>query len=492
MFNARDTNLIGVCAVHRAGRLGKGMDEEAARYTSSLEFDREILEAVIYVNMAHVRLLERVGVLSEQEAREAVMFLDKLLESPPSLDRHEFEDIHMVVEDWLSRHSPRVGAMLALGKSRNDAVVAAIKLRLKQRIAQLHESIDELCATLLKRAEREAETIFPVYTHLQRAAPATFGFILHSYATRLLKLYPHLRLVYELCDESPLGSAAVAGTSVPLDREYAAQLLGFGRVSDNALEATASRDFIIESISLTLLVALILSSLAEELVLYSSEEFSLLELPDELSATSSIMPQKKNPVVAEITRTKVWEVLGLLSTALGIAARQPSGYSLDLQQITPKLWKALDETVSALRLTSKMIENITINTARSAEACKPPTGIVEVANHLTLNYGIPFRKAHNLAGRLSRLINEGRLTPETFQQTLHEAGVSADITLDDVLQLMEPRRVVYGYRTRGSANPQHVKTAVNQAFQELERQREWFLERRRRLENALEALRKTV
>jgi len=474
---------------HRVGRLRERLDEEAAKYTSSLEFDKEILEAVVYVNAAHIKALAKAGILNKEDEKKTIAALKELLETPIDYTRYELEDIHMVVEDFLSAKAPKAAAMLSLGKSRNDAVVAAIKLRLKQRLLNLMRLLLGFEEKLLHRALAEAYTIFPVYTHLQRAAPATFGFIMHSYAVRIKKLIPRLRNVYDLCDESPLGSAAVAGTSIGLDAYYEAGLLGFGKVCENALEATASRDFIIDALSACCSIAIVVSSFAEELVLYSSEEFKLVELPDKLASTSSIMPQKKNPVVAEIARTKSAEILGLFASCVAIASRQPSGYNLDLQQITPKLWKALDEVEASLSIMAKAAETLTINKEKAYEACKPPTGIVELANYLTMVHGIPFRKAHNIAGAISRLISQGMLDKKTLKEKLVEFNVGEDlISVDRIYELLEPASVVKSYKSPSSANPENVKKAVEKEIEEIKEISKWVNEEYEKLSSKLHSL----
>ncbi|MEM1531727.1 MAG: argininosuccinate lyase [Nitrososphaerota archaeon] len=474
--------------MHRRGRIEREFDVDAAKYTSSLHFDKEILESVILVNIAHVKLLEKAGIIPSDLAEKAEKHLQEMLKKPPSLDDPRYEDVHMVIEAELTKHVPQIGASLALGKSRNDAVATAIRLRLKERLLNLHESCITFCEALLRKALEEFGTIFPVYTHLQRAAPATFGFVMHSYAVRLLKALQHVKLVYELSDESPLGSAAVAGTSVPLDREYAASLLGFSRVSQNALESTASRDFIVEALSCLSVIVLILSSLSEELVVFSSEEFGLIVFPEEFSATSSIMPQKRNPVVAEIARTKVAELLGLLTSAFMMSARQVSGYNLDLQQITPKLWQALEIIEETLHIMTKLIPSLRVNENRCMATCSPPTGIVEVANHLSLKYGVPFRNAHIFAGKISKLIYEGNLNETSFQRTKAEFNIEVPLTLEDVMNLMEPKRVVRSYATIGSANPTLVKRAVEDSMINLEEEKRWVRNKRTSLEFALNRL----
>ncbi|MCS7110153.1 MAG: argininosuccinate lyase [Candidatus Caldarchaeum sp.] len=438
-------------APHRGGMLSRKMDEDAARYASSSSFDREILEATVYVNAAHVKALEKLGVIKHQEAREALEVLRSFLLQRPEIPETA-EDIHIFIESLVSKAVPAVGEMLALGKSRNDAVVAAVKLEAKRRIYSLMQRILEAVEELLNRSMVDKETLFPVYTHLQRAAPATFGFILQSYAVRLLRSVSALNAALDGCEECPLGSAAVAGTSIPLDRRFIAETLGFKKISVNALEATASRDFLIGLLSALLQTAVVLSSFAEEMVLYSSEEFGLLSMPEEFSATSSIMPQKRNPVVAEIMRTKTAELLGLLTSVTLILTRQPSGYNLDLQQTTPKLWKAVEEVDESIKLLTKIVKSVEVVRERAREACGPPTAAVEIANILSVEKGVGFRTAHQIAAKISRSLASQTLDQKRLNEIFREHGLET-LKMEEVMSMMDPVKVVGRYEVDGSANP---------------------------------------
>ncbi|MEM1946538.1 MAG: argininosuccinate lyase [Candidatus Caldarchaeum sp.] len=453
-------------APHRKGILQRKMDADAAAYTSSSSFDHHIFDETVYVNIAHIRAIEKLGIISKHRADQAVAFLATLIKSRTAIPE-QVEDIHIYVESMLSQRVPEVGEMLALGKSRNDAVVAAIKLKLKQKTYDLLLHLLETVKSLLERSIQDSETLFPVYTHLQRAAPATFGFILQAYAIRLYKAVPGLSHIIEACEESPLGSAAVAGTSVPLDRNYLARLLGFRDISRNALEATASRDFLLNCVSQLLIITVILSSFAEEIVLYCSEEFGLLRMPEEYAATSSIMPQKRNPVVAEIMRTKAAEILGILAALTGILTRQPSGYNLDLQQTTPKLWAAIDEVESSLNLLRKMVATVEVNREKAFSACSPPTAAVEIANHLTLHYGVSFRKAHTVAGRISRLVSANQLDERSLKQLFEEESVKVELDVEDVLSLMDAGRTVEAYAVEGSAKSSYVAALSRKMLEEV-------------------------
>ncbi|MEM2236805.1 MAG: argininosuccinate lyase [Candidatus Caldarchaeum sp.] len=474
-------------APHRKGILKKKMDVDAAAYTSSSSFDHAILDETVYVNIAHVRALEKLGVVDKESAEKAVAFLSSIIKSGVTIPE-DVEDIHIYIESMLSQKVPEVGEMLALGKSRNDAVVAAVKLKLKQRLYNLIILLLDTVESLFKRSVEESATLFPVYTHLQRAAPATFGFILQAYAIRLYKTVPRLKDVIEACEECPLGSAAVAGTSVPLDRVYLARLLGFRDISRNALEATASRDFLLHCLMQLLIIAVILSSFAEEMVLYSSEEFGLLKMPEEYSATSSIMPQKRNPVVAEIMRTKAAEVLGLVTSLAGILSRQPSGYNLDLQQTTPKLWSALDQVESSLNLLNKMVKLLEVNREKALYSCAPPTAAVEVANYLSLRHGVSFRKAHAVAGRISRLVASHQLNELSLQRIFEEESIQARVGVEDVLSLMDAGQTVERYAVEGSANPSHVARLSSKMLEDIKTLREIIVSERENFQKGLSRL----
>ncbi|MEM4413273.1 MAG: argininosuccinate lyase [Candidatus Caldarchaeum sp.] len=472
-------------APHRKGIMEKQMDRSAASYTSSSSFDTAIADSTIYVNIAHIRALEKLGVVSKDSAERAVRFLSSLLKTGVKIPE-EAEDIHIVVESALSNHVPEVGEMLALGKSRNDAVVAAVKIKLRQKLYELGLSLLETIEAFLTRSVAEAVAVFPVYTHLQRAAPASFGFVLQSYAVRLLKTYPLLETVLQECKESPLGSGPVAGTSVPLDRQYVAGLLGFSRLSLNALEATASRDFLLRTLALNLAVAVVLSSFAEELVVYSSEEFGLLRMPEELSATSSIMPQKRNPVVAEVMRTKAAEALAGLTAVAGILARQPSGYNLDLQQTTPKIWVVLDQMSNSLDIARKLVNTVEVDYRRAFDACRPPTAAVELANYLSLSHGISFRKAHSVAGKISRLVALNNLNPDTLAEAFE--GLGLNMSVDEVMSVMEPVRTLGRYSARGSANPDQVREVSSKLLEETKKMKQELVEERDRYDETLSKL----
>lgn len=446
----------------RRGRLRKDLERDAAEYTSSLKFDREILKAVVAVNAVHLKMLHRLGFVDEVTCRSALETLKELSNSSLEAIDPSLEDVHIYVEEELMKRVPVAAGMLSFGKSRNDAVSAAIRIRARERCIRLIAASLDFVEGVLDVAERDAATIFPVFTHMQVAAPATYGFVLSYYASRVLGAVRSFFNALKELNVSPLGAAAVAGTSIPLDREWEAKELAFDGLVENALEASSSRDFVIDVLSSILKLSLILSDFAEDFVVLSSSGLELLDVPEELSSTSSIMPHKKNPIVPEIIRTKVGEVLAELVRSTVIASRKFGGYNLDLQQITPSIWKAFDEIETTVRIAKTVVSLTKVRAERAIEACKPPAGIVELANKLTLEKRLPFRKAHVLCGEIARLIEEGLLSDEELERVSKGLGIDLGIGRKELLELIEPYRVVRSYVTDGSSNPSMVLKLVKE------------------------------
>ncbi len=223
-------------------------------------------------------------------------------------------------------------------------------------------------------------------------------------------------------------------------------------------------------------------------MLYSSMEFGFLKMPEEYSATSSIMPQKRNPVVAEIMRTKAAEVLGILVAVAGILIRQPSGYNIDLQQTTPKLWKAFDELDSSLKLLARIVEKVEVELSKALHSSMPPTAVIEIANHLTLNYGIGFRKAHEIAGGITKLILSRQLTSQSLKQLFNEKSLNIDLDVEEILSIMDPLKTVERYSVEGSANPQYVSRFGRELLGELRKVKIRFLEEGEKFSKTLKEL----
>ncbi|MEN3047225.1 MAG: lyase family protein [Candidatus Caldarchaeales archaeon] len=452
----------------RSGRLEAEMPEEVARYISSLDVDPEIFDEVVMVNAAHLVSLERMGVIGRETLERA---LDALRRAEPSalpMTDHRLEDVHMVIEEHLKALAPEAGENLALGKSRNDAVAAAIRLRLMRYVAEIVGEGARLAEELVAKALTHAETLFPLFTHEQVAAPGTFGFVLSSHASRLLKSLKVLKSLYDDIAESPLGAGPVGGTSVPHDRVLLSELLGFRRVAVNALEASSSRDFAITYLGALCRLSVALSDLAEEVVRYVG--MGLVEIGDEYCSTSSVMPHKRNPVVAEVARTCSPKALAGMVGFVATVDRRLGGYVLDLQESTRHLWPASRSVLETLRVMRGMFSGISV-TERAREAVHPVSGLTEFAAALALRGKMGFRSAHGIAARLSRLVvsgaDFGRVVSEGRALGLDEES------LEMLRGFLDPGRALRAYRAIGSSHPEEVKRACAELAGEARELRAW-------------------
>ncbi len=460
----------------RRGRLEGEVPEKVARYTSSLEEDAEILEEVLLVNAAHLRSLNRLGLLEDGVLRRALEALRSFpKDALPSADPR-LEDVHMVVEEYLKSSVPEAGENLALGKSRNDAVSAAIRMRLRRYIAEIVMSGVGLAEALTSKAEENASILFPLFTHEQPAAPGTLGFVLGTHASRLLKALRQLVHAYRDVNESPLGAGPVGGTSVPHDRRSIAEDLKFDGLVENALEASSSRDFGVTALAALLRVAIVLTDLAEELVRYTSFDPPLLDMDDVYYSTSSIMPHKRNPVVAEVARTTLSKVLGELVRFSVNVSRRFGGYVLDLQESTEPIWRAFRWVMETVEVMEGMVRSIRPGKA-SGTSVPVVTGLTEYAAWLTMTGRMTFRRAHYLCGRVASMLVSG-LPIESVQDFLRGNGLDEE-AVAELKGFLDPERVLNSYAVAGSAREDEVRRMVVRLRGECEELRSWAEERLR-------------
>jgi len=388
-----------------AGRFRGRTHELVERFTSSLSFDRRLYAHDIRGSIAHCRTLERAGVLSRREATTLISGLERV-RAEFAEDRFTFraedEDIHMAVERRLTELIGPLGGKLHTGRSRNDQVALDMRLYLRDALASLLDNILRVEQALVFQARHHLDVIMPGYTHLQRAQPILLAHHFLAYVEMLERDKGRVRDALKRLDIMPLGSGALAGTNYPIDRAYTARLLGFPRVTDNSLDAVSDRDFVVEALSALSLIMMHLSRLSEELVLWSSEEFQFVELPDAFCTGSSMMPQKKNPDVPELVRGKTGRVyghlIGLLTTMKGL----PLSYNRDLQEDKESLFDALDTVMASLSLYMELIRGLTIHRAAMARAADSGFLLAtELADYLVTK-GVPFREAHAVSGRIVR------------------------------------------------------------------------------------------
>ena len=383
------------------GRFSKSLDERALRYTTSLPVDRRLFEWDVLGSIAHARMLGRVGIIPDNDAGALVDGLRALLRTPPELDG-DYEDIHSLVEAELARKIGEPAGRLHTARSRNDQVATDTRLFARSALIEGVARLADLQTTLLEVAADHTRTVLPGYTHLQRAQPVVLGHHLLAYCEMFDRDIGRLRDCYARADVLPLGAGALAGSPYALDRQYVARLLGFSAVSRNSLDAVSDRDFLVEHLAALSVLAMHLSRNAEELVVWSTAEFGFVALDESFTTGSSIMPQKRNPDVAELLRGKTGRVygalLGLLTTLKGL----PLSYNRDLQEDKGPYFEAVDVVDDGLSLLTAMLAGASWRVDRMAAAADD--GLIaatDLADHLAQR-GVPFRTAHEVVGRIVR------------------------------------------------------------------------------------------
>ena len=465
----------------RIGRFGRPMDPAASEFISSMQADVRLFKPVVQINMAHALMLAERRVISKSDVKAILRALRDLYDrGVKALDmRPELEDIHMAIEEFvIAAAGEEVGGKLHTAKSRNDQVATAIRMTLRREILEVQTTLIKLINSLTALAAKHTKTIMPGYTHLQVAQPTTFAHYLMAYAWAFARDLNRLMQAYDQTNWCAMGACALAGTSFPIDPARVARLLGFERVMDNAMDAVGSRDFAVQTISALAILMTNLSRLAEELVLWSSAEFDMIAIPDKFAATSSIMPQKKNPVVAEIARAKVGRLTGDLSGTLATLRALPQSYSLDLQELTPLVWDAVDQTKSSVGMMSKLIGTIQpkadVMRTRAEDSFAAAT---ELADTLVREAGPSFRAAHTVVGKMiARAIKEGK-TPSAL--TLDNLQAACRAVLRREIPLSEQKfkaawdlgKCVGVRKSLGGPAPASVKRQITQ-LQKLVRKRE--------------------
>jgi argininosuccinate lyase len=434
------------------GRFAKTLDERALRYTTSLPVDRRLFEWDVLASIVHARMLGRQNIIPAADAAAIVDGLAEMLTDAPLLEGN-FEDIHSLVESTLTERIGEAAGRLHTARSRNDQIATDVRLFVRAALIEGRASIIDLQATLIDAAERHTHALMPGYTHLQRAQPVVLGHHLLAYVEMLERDAGRLSDAYVRADVLPLGAGALAGSPYPLDREYVARLLGFAAVSRNSLDAVADRDFLIEHLAALATVAMHLSRLAEELVLWSTSEFGFVALDESFTTGSSIMPQKRNPDVAELLRGKTGRAYGALTSMLVTLKGLPMTYNRDLQEDKAPYFEAVDLVHDGLVLATAMLSGATWRLDRLASAAADPLiSATDLADHLTQR-GLPFRQSHEVVGRIVRAAeSDGRRLDELSLDELRSfsplfdasaAGLRVDaiVAARDVIGGTAPRQV---------------------------------------------------
>ena len=385
------------------GRFTKETDKLVYNFNASISFDRKFYEQDIRGSIAHVRMLEKQGILTEEEKEKIVSGLCGILEDVQNGELEisdTYEDIHSFVEAVLIERIGDAGKKLHTGRSRNDQVALDMKLYVRDEVLQVDGILKELLKVLLHIMKENTETAMPGFTHLQKAQPITLAHHMGAYFEMFKRDRSRMHDIYERMNYCPLGSGALAGTIYPLDREYTASLLGFKGATLNSMDSVADRDYLIEFLSALATVMMHLSRFSEEIIIWNSNEYQFVEIDDAYSTGSSIMPQKKNPDIAELVRGKTGRVYGALMSLLTTMKGIPLAYNKDMQEDKELVFDAIDTVKGCLTLFAGMLNTMKFRTEVMEESAKKGfTNATDAADYL-VNHGVPFRDAHGIVGQM--------------------------------------------------------------------------------------------
>lgn len=452
--------------VVRRGRLTGERSGEMMHFLSSMGADRCIADADILVDIAHVLMLSRQKIIAKDQAGKLLSALLDLYDNgiPEGAFDDRFEDIHAGIETLLiATIGEEAGGRLHIGRSRNDEVATCLRLRVREDIVRQLSILIRLRETLLILAEEHIESVMPGFTHLQHAQPTTLAHHLLAHEAAFGRDFQRIAGALSRVDQCPLGAAAFASTSYPIQREFVAELLGFQGVLENTMDAVSSRDFALELLSSLAIMMMHSSRVCEELVVWSSGFARFVELDDAFCSTSSIMPQKKNPDTAEVMRAKAGSVLGSATAAFAIGKALPLSYNRDLQELNPHLWRGIRDAKHSTRLLVDMLSSATFNTAAMAlEAGRGYSTATDVADMLVQSYGFAFRIAHTLVGKA---IQKGGLDLPTLDRAAEEMGLAplskTGVTGNDIAAALDVRACIDRRRAQGSPSPFAVKISLS-------------------------------
>ena len=452
------------------GRFGEGPADELLAFTVSLPFDRRLAADDLTGSHAHVQMLARVGLLTDSERGILVAALDRVGEELAE-DTFAFapndEDIHTAIERRVTEIAGEVGAKLHTGRSRNDQIALDMRLYLRREGRAVAARIHELQQVLLQRAGESTEIALPGYTHLQRAQPVLLAHHLLAHFWALARDVDRWHDCLARADVSPLGAGALAGSSLPLDPAWVASALDFARPFENSLDAVSDRDFVAEALFVAALTQVHLSRIGEEIVMWSTDEFGFILLADAYATGSSMLPQKKNPDIAELARGKAGRLIGDLTGFLATLKALPLAYNRDLQEDKEPLFDALDTCMLSLSAVTGLMSTVNfVDTAMTAGADSPFNAATDIAENL-VRQGMPFREAHALVGSLVRQSVERGVPLDEL--------VSNDPRLGpDYVAFLEPGSAVRRRTTPGGAGPEPVAHQLVQARERIERQQTWL------------------
>ncbi|MDT2939578.1 argininosuccinate lyase [Lactococcus lactis] len=451
------------------GRFEASLDKQTEEFGASIKFEQRLAPFDLKGSLAHVKMLGETGIITTEESQKIAEGLkkveEKLLNGQIEF-KMENEDIHMNMESYLHQEIGPLAGKLHTARSRNDQVATDMHLYLKSILEAVLEALKGLRETIVKLAVNQIDTIMPGYTHLQHAQPISFGQHLMAYYQMLTRDFERFEFNVKHTDMNPLGAAALAGTTFPIDRMLTTRLLGFEKAYDNSMDAVSDRDFILEFLSNASLLMMHLSRFCEELLLWSSHEFKFVSLSDAYSTGSSIMPQKKNPDMAELIRGKTGRVYGNLTALLTVMKGLPLAYNKDLQEDKEGMFDSADTIITSLTVMNGMLSTLTVNRVNMEKSTEQDfSNATELADYLAAK-GLPFRKAHELVGLLVLdCIKKGIYLQDV---NLQDYKMLSPLINEDVYEVLKSRMAVSRRNSLGGTGFESVKKQIEEAKKELQ------------------------
>ena len=451
------------------GRFEASLDKQTEEFGASIKFEQRLAPFDLKGSLAHVKMLGETGIITTEESQKIAEGLkkveEKLLNGQIEF-KMENEDIHMNMESYLHQEIGPLAGKLHTARSRNDQVATDMHLYLKSILEAVLEALKGLRETIVKLAVNQIDTIMPGYTHLQHAQPISFGQHLMAYYQMLTRDFERFEFNVKHTDMNPLGAAALAGTTFPIDRMLTTKLLGFEKAYDNSMDAVSDRDFILEFLSNASLLMMHLSRFCEELLLWSSHEFKFVSLSDAYSTGSSIMPQKKNPDMAELIRGKTGRVYGNLTALLTVMKGLPLAYNKDLQEDKEGMFDSADTIITSLTVMNGMLSTLTVNRVNMEKSTEQDfSNATELADYLATK-GLPFRKAHELVGLLVLdCIKKGIYLQDV---NLQDYQILSPLINEDVYEVLKSRTAVSRRNSLGGTGFESVKKQIEEAKKELQ------------------------
>ncbi len=450
------------------GRFTQSTDELVEKFNASIDFDKRLYDSDIEGSIAHVKMMANESIISKIDAEKIVKGLERVktkIENNEIVFTPSLEDIHMHIEDALGKEIGDAGRKLHTGRSRNDQVALDVRIFLKKETKLIIRLLTEFQKSLIKLAQKHFNVIMPGYTHLQRAQPILFSHHLMAYYEMFKRDIQRFEDCFKRIDVMPLGTAALAGTTYPLNRELTKDLLGFSKVSDNSIDSVSDRDFVMEFISNASITMIHFSRLSEEMILWSSSEFSFITISDAFTTGSSIMPQKKNPDVAELVRGKTGRVLGNLVSLFTLMKSLPLAYNKDMQEDKEPLFDTVDTLKICTDVYTRMFKNIEVHKNRMYDACKQGfLNATDLADYL-VSKGMTFRKAHEVAGQA--VAHALKQEKELNEMTIEEFQSLSGLIEKDVYGFIEINQMISRRISYGGTSFENVKQAIKNAGREL-------------------------